>query len=347
MHTYNLSKEKDKTVEFMFDVEGEHLDEVLSSICSSLKQNSIILGELQDELDEILHSSNVVDDIHAGVAVIHHKTSKIDDLEIIVRTKNEISSSNDAPIRFVWILLGKEKTHQHLAQASEFLKLLEDKELKEKFLNVKTGEEFVDVYDQAVKEEVNFKHHIPPELEPTGKFAGGLIADIKRTSETYFQDFKDGMNSKSLASIFFLFFACLAPAIAFGGLLEVQTDGAVGVTEMIVATAICGVSYALFSGQPLTILGSTGPVIVFMGLLYPLCIQYNIPYLPTLACVGLWTMLFLIILAVIDACSWIRFFTRFTDDTFAALISLIFIYEAVKKLLGGFEAANELRQTGS
>lgn len=338
MHTYNLSKENDKTVEFMFDVEGEHLDEVLSSICSSLKQNLIILGELQDELDEILHKSNVVDDIHAGVAVIHHKTSKIDNLEIIIRTKNEISSSNDAPIRFVWILLGKEKTHQHLAQASEFLKLLEDKELKEKFLNVKTGEEFVDVYVQGVKEEVNFKHHIPPELEPTGKFAGGLIADIKRTSETYFQDFKDGMNSKSLASIFFLFFACLAPAIAFGGLLEVQTDGAVGVTEMIVATAICGVSYALFSGQPLTILGSTGPVIVFMGLLYPLCIQYNIPYLPTLACVGLWTMLFLIILAVIDACSWIRFFTRFTDDTFAALISLIFIYEAVKKMLGGFEA---------
>jgi len=39
MHTYNLSKETDKTVEFMFDVEGEHLDEVLSSICSSLKQN--------------------------------------------------------------------------------------------------------------------------------------------------------------------------------------------------------------------------------------------------------------------------------------------------------------------
>ncbi len=338
MDTYNLSKGKNKTVEFMFDVEGEHLDEVLSNICISLKQSSNVLNELQDELDQILHQSNIVDNVQSGVAVIHHKTSKIENLEIIVRTKNEIPSSDESPIRFVWILLGKQKTHHNLAHASEFLKLLEDKDLKQKFLKVNTAEEFVEAYVQGVKEEVNFEHHIPPELQPTGKFAGGLIADIKRTSETYFQDYKEGVNSKSLASVFFLFFACLAPAIAFGGLLEVQTNGAVGVTEMIVATAICGVIYSLFSGQPLTILGSTGPVIVFMGLLYPLCLQYNIPYLPTLACIGLWTMLFLIILAVIDACSWIRFFTRFTDDTFAALISLIFIYEAVKKMLGGFEA---------
>ena len=183
-------------------------------------------------------------------------------------------------------------------------------------------------------------NHIPPELRPTGRFAGGLIADLKRSSSSYISDFTDGLNSKSLASIFFLFFACLAPAIAFGGLLEVLTGGAVGVTEMIVATAVCGVSYSLLSGQPLTILGSTGPVIIFMGLLYPLCINYNVPYLPTLACVGLWTMVFLIVLAFIDACSWIRFFTRFTDETFAGLISLIFIYEAVNKLLGGFQSTH-------
>jgi hypothetical protein len=183
--------------------------------------------------------------------------------------------------------------------------------------------------------------HIPPELRPTGKFAGGLMADLARSSKSYVSDFTDGLNSKSLASIFFLFFACLAPAIAFGGLLEVLTAGAVGVTEMIVATAICGIIYSLLSGQPLTILGSTGPVIIFMGLLYPLCINYNIPYLPTLACVGLWTTAFLVILALIDACSWIRFFTRFTDETFAGLISLIFIYEAVNKLLGGFQSTDE------
>ena len=34
-----------------------------------------------------------------------------------------------------------------------------------------------------------------------------------------------------LSSIFFLFFACLAPAVAFGGLLGVVTGGAMGTIE--------------------------------------------------------------------------------------------------------------------
>lgn len=34
-----------------------------------------------------------------------------------------------------------------------------------------------------------------------------------------------------MSSIFFLFFACLAPAVAFGGLLGVVTSGAMGTIE--------------------------------------------------------------------------------------------------------------------
>lgn len=343
MKLKNFSSEVFKQVEFLFDVDGNRLNEVLTNVSGLLQKDSGIPTEMHDELKRLLHHSNMVNDIHGGVAVIHHQSSTIENLEVLVRTKNKLavlSGKDGEPVQFIWVLFGKKRTHEHVAQASEFSKLLKEKEIRDQFLKVTTGDEFVALYEKSVQEEVNFEHHIPPELRPTGKFAGALRADIGRSFQTYVQDFTDGFNSKSLASIFFLFFACLAPAIAFGGLLEVQTNGAVGVTEMIVATAICGIVYALFSGQPLTILGSTGPVIVFMGLLYPLCLQYNVPYLPALACVGLWTMLFLMILALIDACSWIRFFTRFTDDTFAALISLIFIYEAVKKMLAGF-APNE------
>ena len=41
--------------------------------------------------------------------------------------------------------------------------------------------------------------------------------------------------------------------------------------ESILAGAICGVVYALFAGQPLTILGSTGPVLVFETITYHFC----------------------------------------------------------------------------
>ena len=60
----------------------------------------------------------------------------------------------------------------------------------------------------------------------------------------------------------FLFFACLAPAIIFGGLMFSKTGGDIGAVEMIVATAFCGLVFAVFAGQPLIILGGTGPMLI-------------------------------------------------------------------------------------
>ena len=41
--------------------------------------------------------------------------------------------------------------------------------------------------------------------------------------------------------------------------------------ECILAAAISGVLFALCAGQPLNILGSTGPMLVLEGILYDLC----------------------------------------------------------------------------
>jgi len=183
-----------------------------------------------------------------------------------------------------------------------------------------------------------------PTLEPdnsdtvvgrTGRIFGGVRANIRRKAPLYASDFRDGFQSKALASILFMFFACLAPAVAFGGLVAELTKHQMGAIEMLVSTALCGIVYSLFSGQPLTILGSTGPVIVFIGLLYELCVGWSLPFLPALAWVGLWTSLILIVLAAVEASRLIRWFTRFTDEIFAALISLIFIYEALTDSIGG------------
>jgi len=42
--------------------------------------------------------------------------------------------------------------------------------------------------------------------------------------------------------------------------------------ESLVSGAICGISYHLFAGQPLTIIGSTGPVLVFETIVYKFCL---------------------------------------------------------------------------
>lgn len=61
-------------------------------------------------------------------------------------------------------------------------------------------------------------------------------------------------------------------------------------------------------------------------------------YLSLRACIGLWTAFLCIVLVATDASSLVCYITRFTEEAFAALICLIFIYEALEKLL-------QLRQT--
>jgi len=167
-------------------------------------------------------------------------------------------------------------------------------------------------------------------LKPTGRIFGGLVGDLKRKAPFYLSDFRDGLSSKVAGTTLFLYFAVLANAIAFGALTGVLTDGQIGISEMFVVTAVGGVVYALFSGQPLTILGGTGPITIFTGILYAACLQWDLPFLPVYAWVGIWAGLILLICAVTDASCLMRFFTRFTDEIFVVLISVIFISEALK-----------------
>jgi len=325
----------------LFGVDAEHVVDACQHAVGELVKRDMIAGEQAKEVEAVLSA-----EADYGVAGLNHHVAMVtgqletpgDDVNVLLRLTKPITVGDQKECWFIWILLSHEKTHDGMAKATEFGKLLDDEDVLRQALAATNDEELLSVYEKALDDEVHFGgHHVPPELVPSGRFAGGLINDIKRRLPYYISDYVDGLNSRSLASILFLYFACLAPAVAFGGLLSVKTNGEIGAIEMIVATAICGVVYALFSGQPLTILGSTGPVIIFMGILYDLCTRMEVPYLPTAACVALWTMVFLVILAVTDASCWIRYFTRFTDDTFAALIALIFIYEAVADVVHVFQ----------
>jgi hypothetical protein len=45
--------------------------------------------------------------------------------------------------------------------------------------------------------------------------------------------------------------------------------------ESLMSGAVCDIIYGLFAGQPLTILGSTGPVLVFETTLFDFCRSVN------------------------------------------------------------------------
>lgn len=61
--------------------------------------------------------------------------------------------------------------------------------------------------------------------------------------------------------------------------------------------------------------------------------DYGMTYLSLRACIGLWTAFLCIVLVATDASSLVCYITRFTEEAFAALICIIFIYEALEKLL--------------
>lgn len=171
-----------------------------------------------------------------------------------------------------------------------------------------------------------------PELRRTGRLFGGLIEDIRRKSPFYLSDFKDALNVQCVASFIFLYFAVLTPIVTFGGLLDDATHSYLGTMESLLGGCMAGVAFHLFSGQPLTIIGSTGPILVFEKIMNELCGSLDINYISFRFWVGTWTGLACILLVAFDASSAITYVTRYTEESFSALISLIFIFEAFKKL---------------
>lgn len=176
-------------------------------------------------------------------------------------------------------------------------------------------------------------HGNDPALKRTGHLCGGLILDIKRKAPHYLSDFTDALNLQCLASICFMYFALLAPIVTFGGLLEEATHQRMAAMENLFGGAICGIVYHLFSGQPLTIIGSTGPVLVFETIVYDICARLGIQYLSFRVWVHIWTAVIIALLSITDASSLVSYITRFTEESFATLIAVIFIYEAIMKLV--------------
>ncbi|PIK47516.1 putative sodium bicarbonate cotransporter 3 isoform X3 [Apostichopus japonicus] len=171
------------------------------------------------------------------------------------------------------------------------------------------------------------------ELTRTGIPFGGLWKDIKTKVPWYFSDFKDAFSIQCLAAIMFMYIACITPLVAFGGLLGAATDDNLAAFESMIGAAVCGVLFHLFAGQPLTIIGSTGPILIFETIMFQLCSSISIDYLSFRFWIGTWTCVICLILVATDASALVRYFTRFTEEAFTALIAFIFIVEAFENVL--------------
>ncbi|XP_063744638.1 anion exchange protein 3 isoform X3 [Eleginops maclovinus] len=173
-------------------------------------------------------------------------------------------------------------------------------------------------------------------LKRSGIPFGGLIHDIRRRYPHYVSDLKDSVDMQCIAAVIFIYFAALSPTITFGGLLGEKTEGLMGVTELIVSTATLGVIFSLLAGQPLLIIGFSGPLLVFEEAYYKFCQAHNFEYLTGRVWIGFWLIFIVLVIVAAEGSFLVRFISPFTQEIFAFLISLIFIYETFSKLFKVF-----------
>ncbi|XP_072010669.1 anion exchange protein 2 isoform X3 [Engystomops pustulosus] len=174
-------------------------------------------------------------------------------------------------------------------------------------------------------------------LRRTGRPFGGLVRDIQRRYPKYASDFRDALDAQCMAAVIFIYFAALSPAITFGGLLGEKTGGLLGVSELIIGTCLQGVIFCLLGAQPLLIVGFSGPLLVFEEAFYSFCSANGMEYLVGRVWIGAWLIVIVVAMVACEGSFLVRFVSRFTQEIFSILISLIFIYETFFKLFKVFQ----------
>ncbi|KAH8067620.1 inorganic anion exchanger [Aureococcus anophagefferens] len=151
----------------------------------------------------------------------------------------------------------------------------------------------------------------------------------------YATDWADGFRSpgKTLGASAFLYFAVLAPAIAFGGAMTAATSGVLGPRDVILSCGLSGMAYATLAGQPMTFVAPTGLTLAFIGALSSWTVKAGVPFLPIYAWCGVWTSCYLAVLASFNASGLIKYCTRFTEDVFNALLAFNFLSEGASPIV--------------
>lgn len=177
--------------------------------------------------------------------------------------------------------------------------------------------------------------------KPRGVFSpstwmSGIRDDVKRRRKYYLSDWIDGLRApgKTIGAVAFLYFAVMAPAVAFGGVMYQVTGGMLGPRDVIMSCGISGMTYSIISGQPMTFPAPTGLTLSFIGALCAFTDRFQVPFMAMYAWCGLWTSAILVILASFNAPGLIRYCTRFTEDVFNSLLGLNFIAEGAAPLVG-------------
>lgn len=170
----------------------------------------------------------------------------------------------------------------------------------------------------------------------TPRLGQGVFNDIKARIGVYPSDIKDAYNYRVIPSVVFIFFTNILPALAFSQDMFDRTNNAYGVNEVLMSSAIAGVVFGLFSGQPLCIVGVTGPIAIFSYTVYDILKDRGTPFFPFMCWVYLWSMAMHFIVAILNGVTYLKIISNFSCEVFGFFICVIYCQKAVAILSNQF-----------
>mmetsp|Transcript_20933 Transcript_20933/g.45469 ORF Transcript_20933/g.45469 Transcript_20933/m.45469 type:complete len:660 (+) Transcript_20933:306-2285(+) len=172
------------------------------------------------------------------------------------------------------------------------------------------------------------------EDEKIFSFMTGIKADIRARAPYYLDDWGRPKNFFTvLNATIFAFVIQLIPALIFAELMDRETEGNLSIAETLMSSGIIGIIYAIFAGQPLTIMGITGPVSILLGTSYGLTEKFDAEYFPFFFWICVWSGIMHILSAVVGLVQLVWKVTPFTSQIFELFIAITFIYTSVKDLI--------------
>jgi hypothetical protein len=165
----------------------------------------------------------------------------------------------------------------------------------------------------------------------------GITDDYNRRAPHYYSDWTEGLNLKLVAAIFFMFFTSIGPAITFAVLLQDNTEKEIGVVEVLLSSALSGGIFSIFAGQPLVIVGVTGPVTILTISVYNMADALGVKFLPFYAWAQVWAAIMHWAISACNLCDYIVLVTNFSCETFGVLIAIIYLYTGITGMVDYFD----------
>lgn len=187
--------------------------------------------------------------------------------------------------------------------------------------------------DPKIKDE---KDQIPKENKFKIVLFKGIIADLRDRLPWYVSDWTDAWNYRVIPSTILTFFTNIFPAIAFAQDMFDKTENSYGVNEVLLASAIAGIIFGIFGGQPLTIVGVTGPISIFNYTVYEIIKPQDIPYFPFMFWISIWGMIVHFIISITNCVSALKYATQFPCDIFGLFINVVYMQKGIQILTRQF-----------